>query len=234
MLWSIKINSELDYCLYICYQLFCTLLAAADGNGCRFGHHRCRQTSQIREHAEVDRNKLMTTLIYWFYQTPSTAVLEQTWARPPATWMSWNHQIHAAGGASGSITMVVVFVGCLCCCGWTRDVTSSSYVKNGTKITSRWGWRHYFLIHLGVHPTSRCPSKSARRNSMREFQKVWWISALLWLVKSRFDGRIWWPYFAHWKASPYTNTGIGMLVFIVNKLCSTSWVTCVTSDPIAS
>ncbi len=38
---------------------------------------------------------------------------------------------------SGSITMVVVFVGCLCCCGWTRDVTSSSYVKNGTKITLR-------------------------------------------------------------------------------------------------
>jgi hypothetical protein len=34
---------------------------------------------------------------------------------------------------------VVVFVGCLCCCGWTRDVTSSSYVKNGTKITLQRG-----------------------------------------------------------------------------------------------
>jgi hypothetical protein len=30
-----------------------------------------------------------------------------------------------------------VFVGCLCSCGWTRDVTSSSYVKNDTKITLR-------------------------------------------------------------------------------------------------
>jgi hypothetical protein len=30
-----------------------------------------------------------------------------------------------------------VFVGCLCCCGWTRDITSSLYVKNGTKITLR-------------------------------------------------------------------------------------------------
>jgi hypothetical protein len=33
----------------------------------------------------------------------------------------------------------VVFVGCLCCCGWTCDVTSSLYVKNGTKITLRLG-----------------------------------------------------------------------------------------------
>jgi hypothetical protein len=64
MLWSIKINSELDYCSLKCYQLFCTLLAAADGNERRFGHHCCRRMSQIREHAEVDRNKLLTTLIY--------------------------------------------------------------------------------------------------------------------------------------------------------------------------
>ncbi len=55
-------------------------------------------------------------------------------------------------------------------------------------------------------------------------KNVWWIPVLLWLVKSRFDGRMWWPYFAHWKASLYTNTGIGMLVFIVNKLSSISWV----------
>jgi hypothetical protein len=51
-----------------------------------------------------------------------------------------NHQIHAAEGASGSITMVVVFVGCLCCCGWTRDVTRPLYVKIGTKITLRRGY----------------------------------------------------------------------------------------------
>jgi hypothetical protein len=29
--------------------------------------------------------------------------------------------------------MVVVFVGCLCCCGLTRDITSSSYVKKWYK-----------------------------------------------------------------------------------------------------
>jgi hypothetical protein len=34
----------------------------------------------------------------------------------------------------------VVFVGCLCCCGWTRDVTRPSYVKNGTKISLRRGY----------------------------------------------------------------------------------------------
>jgi hypothetical protein len=56
MLWSIKINSKLDYCLLICNQLVHTLLAAANGNGHHFGHHCCWRTSQIREHAEVDRN----------------------------------------------------------------------------------------------------------------------------------------------------------------------------------
>ncbi len=76
---------------------------------------------------------------YWFYQNPSTAALGQTCARLPATRMVWINWIHAAGGANGSITMVVVFVGCLCSCGWTCDVTSSLYVKNGTKITLRWG-----------------------------------------------------------------------------------------------
>ncbi len=50
-------------------------------------------------------------------------------ARPPSTWVAWIHRIHAARGASFSITMVVVFVVCLCRCGLTCDVTSSSYVK---------------------------------------------------------------------------------------------------------
>ncbi len=36
--------------------------------------------------------------------------LEQTCARPPTPQAAWVHQIHAAGGASGSITMVMLFV----------------------------------------------------------------------------------------------------------------------------
>jgi hypothetical protein len=86
---------------------------------------------------KVDTNILLSTLIYFIELNLSTAALENICARPPATRTLWNHQIHAAGGASGSITMVVVFVGCLCCCGWTRDIASSLYVKNGTKITLR-------------------------------------------------------------------------------------------------
>jgi hypothetical protein len=30
------------------------------------------------------------------------------------------------------------------------------------------------------------------------------------------------PYYAHWKESSYTNMGIGMSVFIKNKLCPSS------------
>ncbi len=81
----------------------------------------------------------------------------------------------------------------------------------------------------------RFPSKSVRWNLMREFQKrSMETTPLLWLFKSRLDGRMWWPYFSHWKESPHTYIGIGMLVFIVNKLCSSSWVNCVTSNPFAS
>jgi hypothetical protein len=47
--------------------------------------------------------------------------------------VAWYHRIHTSGGVSGSIAMVVVFAGCLCCCGLTRDVTSSLYVKYGIK-----------------------------------------------------------------------------------------------------
>ncbi len=86
----------------------------------------------------------------------------------------------------------------------------------------------------GFKVEDRFPSKSVQRNSMREFQKVWWRLLLLRLVKSKLYGRMWWPYFSHCKESPYTNIGIGMSVFIVNNLCSSSWVNCVTSNLIAS
>jgi hypothetical protein len=37
------------------------------------------------------------------------AAMEKVCARPPTPWAAWVHQIHAAGGASGSTTMVMVF-----------------------------------------------------------------------------------------------------------------------------
>jgi hypothetical protein len=78
---------------------------------------------------KVDKNILISTLMNKIKQNPSTAALERTCARPPTPRLVWYHWIHTTGGASGAITMVVVFVGCLCCCGLTRDITSSLYVK---------------------------------------------------------------------------------------------------------
>jgi hypothetical protein len=60
---------------------------------------------------------------------PLTAASKQTCARLPVPQAAWYDQIHATGGVSGAITMVVVFVGCLYCCGLTRDVSSLLYVK---------------------------------------------------------------------------------------------------------
>ena len=113
-----------------------------------------------------------------------------------------------------------------------RNSIRKSVPRNSTRDFQKVQWRPDLLwLVRSRFDGSRFPSKSVRWNSMREFQNIWWRPVLVWLVKSRFDGRMWWPYFAHWKASPYTNTGIGMLVFIVNKLCSICWADCVTSNP---
>ncbi len=122
--------------------------ASADNDGCHFGHHCCRRMSQHQLNVEIKTNTLISTLIYWILLNPLTAASKNECARLPATRAEWYHWIHAAGGASGSITMVVVFVGCLCCCGWTRDITRPSYVKNCTKITLR---RGYVGLHFDPH-----------------------------------------------------------------------------------
>ncbi len=60
-------------------------------------------------------------------------------ARPSGT---WNHQIHAAGEASGSINMVVMFVVCLCCVMRSHLL----YVKKYQSITLRDAY--YLTIRL--------------------------------------------------------------------------------------
>jgi hypothetical protein len=40
----------------------------------------------------------------------------------------------------------------------------------------------------GFKVKDRFPSKSVQRNSIRDFQKGQWRPALLWLVRSKFDG----------------------------------------------
>ena len=63
MLWSIKINIELDNCFLIYYRLVWTLLAIVDDNGHHFGH-RCRWwTSPNLINLEVNINALLSTLI---------------------------------------------------------------------------------------------------------------------------------------------------------------------------
>ena len=88
-------------------------------------------------------------LLNW---NPLTEAMENECTRLPTTQAAWYHQIHVTGEASGSITMVVMFVGCLCRCGWTCDVTRSSYVKFGTKIIFRY-YQRYLVSHIGVHHT---------------------------------------------------------------------------------
>ena len=86
------------------------LLAAAGDNGRRFGHHCHRWTSPNSIKQEASINKLISTLIQGIYQIASTAALERTCAMPPTPQAAWVHQIHATGGASGSNTMVMLFV----------------------------------------------------------------------------------------------------------------------------
>ena len=52
--------------------------------------------------------------------------------RSSAHSIMWMHQLYVAGGASGSATMVAVFVLVLVCCGFA-SLVSSLYVENGTK-----------------------------------------------------------------------------------------------------
>ncbi len=118
-----------------------------------------------------------------------------------------------------------------------RNSIRKSVQRNSTRDFQKVQWTSALIwLVRSRFDGSRFPSKFVRRKSMREFRvpKNWSRPVLLWHVKSRFDDRMWWPYFAHWKVSPYINIGISMLVFIINKLCSTSWVNCVTSNPITS
>ncbi len=68
-------------------------------------------------------------------------------ARPPTPWVVLNHQIHATGGVSGPLPWRWCL---LCvpnvCCGWSCDVTSSSYVKKLQKHNPKVRSRIYFFV----------------------------------------------------------------------------------------
>jgi hypothetical protein len=52
---SILVNSKLHYCFLLWFLLVCNLLAAANDNGCCFGHHCPRQASDsIKIHESIN------------------------------------------------------------------------------------------------------------------------------------------------------------------------------------
>jgi hypothetical protein len=56
------------------------------------------------------QNKLISTLNYCIYYIALTAALEKNCGGPPTPPAAWIHQIHAAGGVSGSTTIVMLSV----------------------------------------------------------------------------------------------------------------------------
>jgi hypothetical protein len=77
-------------------------LAAANDDGCRFGHHYCRQTSPNSIKHKVDKNILISTFI------DSTKTLQQQpWnehvqSRPPLGWCGFNKSMLLEGQAAPS------------------------------------------------------------------------------------------------------------------------------------
>ncbi len=95
-------------------------------------------------------------LIYWFLQNHSTAASENIRARLSAHQAAWIHWIQAARGASGSITMVVMFAVCLC---WVMR-SHLSYIKKVPEHNLKVRILPYYkvnmctiLTHIGVHHT---------------------------------------------------------------------------------
>ncbi len=80
-------------------------------------------------------------------------------ARPPTTLVVWVHQIHTAGGVSGSTTMVMVFARLFVFFVWSCNswlLSQGHYMsKMYNNITLRWGLWCYFLPHIGLHHTGR-------------------------------------------------------------------------------
>ena len=58
--------------------------------------------ARFQENIEVNRNKLMSILIYGIKQNPSMAATEKVCARSPTPQAAWVHQIHATGGLAAS------------------------------------------------------------------------------------------------------------------------------------
>jgi hypothetical protein len=107
------------------------LLAVTDDNERHFGHHCCWRASPISIKHRGQHKLIIFYIKFMILLKLVDCGVEKICGRPSAPPAAWIHQIHAAGGASGAITMVMVFVRSLCfLCGF-RLVTyqlDSSYL----------------------------------------------------------------------------------------------------------
>ena len=78
--------------------------------------------------------------------------LERTCARPPTPEAIWVHQIHAAGGASGSNTMVILFVMLFVLFVWflTRD-SSVVLIVVHFRVVTTWPTQACTIPPLIIH-----------------------------------------------------------------------------------
>jgi hypothetical protein len=108
-------------------------LASAKDNGCRLATIVNGGRAIL---LKTQRSIKKIFLLYFksYYSIFSVTALANPLDGSPARWIGQIHQIHAAGRAYGSATMVGVFIALFVGCGgWSRDVTSSSYVKSTRK-----------------------------------------------------------------------------------------------------
>ncbi len=117
-----------------------------DDDGCRFSHHCCRQVGDVIKKIEVDRNKLITILIYDLLIYFFIHDLDQHLGRvspalycvEPSTPRCWRGEQLGPHGCS----VCDVFV----CCGCCRIASSSLYLKKWYKINL--GIRLTILLHV--------------------------------------------------------------------------------------
>ena len=120
------------------------LLAAANDNGCCFGHHCCRWASLISI-----KHRGQYKLINFYFNLLNLlnrfdGVLEKSCTRPLTPQVAWVHQIHASWGVGGSTTMVMVFIGlCVVCFGlvWSLSLVVCRQVWENNPTMGLWVWQ---------------------------------------------------------------------------------------------
>jgi hypothetical protein len=118
------------------------------------------------EHAEVNRNKVITTLILWIYINLLIAALGKICARAPAPQAVSIHQIRATGGLSGSTTMVMVFVRwfVLFVCLLTHDSSVGRVLPMFQRC--------YKVSHPGLHHTCVPPVADKKVHVQQQAQRA--------------------------------------------------------------